>query len=349
MKMRGITLFCIVLAIVYFLVFARGTGRELVVAPKSFTALEPVDFSPAQSGNFFLPIQTSRGAGFINEEYKLVSYYASDRIALDRRWVAIYRGNGLELLTPTGRTISRFEGSLYPIARDGNLYLYADDSGTLSKIDPANGARIWERNYISQLTSIDARTDRTLVGLLDGRVELIDDLGKLLFSYRPGGSRIEAIYGAVISSDASKIALISGLEPQRFLILEERRNSFRPIHHHNTNLDYRRPISMEFIRNDRQVLYAGIERIEIFDIASNKLSEGGIPANVLSWIDSLAPETLTLLEAYGEGARIKMLTQNNMPIFDFALPSGSVDIIKDRNFVIIVGQYDISVLEFSLQ
>jgi len=349
MRARSVTLLCIVLALVYFFAFARGTGRELVVAPKTLTALEPVNSPSIRGGGLFLPIQGSFGAGFIDEEHELASYYVSDRIALDREWVAIYRGNGLELLNPTGRVISRFAGSPLPIARNGNLYLYADDSGALSKIDPANGARIWERAYISQLTSIDAQADRTLVGFLDGRIELIDGLGEVLLSYKPGGSRTEVIYGAIISRDASKIALISGLKPQRFLILEERGDSFRPIHHHNTNSDYRRPIAMEFIRDDRQVLYEGGEKIEIFDIRRSRLKKRGIPGNALRWIDNLAPKTLTLLEADGGDARIRMLTQDNLPLFDFALPPGSVDIVKDRNFVIIVGQYDIFVLEFSLQ
>jgi len=349
MKARSVTLLCVVLAVIYFFAFARGTGRELVVAPKSLITLESMNSPSAQNESVFLPIQGSFGAGFVDEEHELVSYYVSDRIALDREWVAIHRGDILELLKPTGQIISRFAGSPLPIARDGNLYLYADDSGTLSKIDPANGARIWERNYISQLTSIDARIDRTLVGFLDGRIELIDNLGKVLLSYRPGGSGTEVIYGAVISNGASKIALISGLRPQRFLILEERGSSFRPIHHHNTNSDYRRPIAMEFIRDDRQVLYEGGEGIEIFDVKKGRLNEREISGNVFRWIDNLMPKTLTILEEDEGGARIKMLAPDNLPLFDFALPSGTVDIVKDRNFMIIVGQYDILVLELSLQ
>ena len=349
MKARGITFLCIFLVVVHFFLFARGTGKELIIGPKSVTTLGKLDFTPAQSGGPFLAIQSGRRAGFIDEEHELVSYYVSDRIALDEKWIAVFRGDGLELLEPTGRLISRLPGSGYPIARDGNLYLYADDSGALSKIDTTDGARIWERNYVSRLTSIDARAGRTLVGLLNGRVELIDNFGKVLLKYEPGGSRIKAIYGAAISNDASKIALISGLESQRFLVLEERRSGFRPIHHHDTNSEYRRSISMGFIQDDSHVLYEGGEGIEVFDMNSTELGAKGIPGNILRWIDNLVPETLTLLEENEGGVRIKMLTQNLLPIFDFALPPETVDIIKDRNFVIIVSRYDISVLEFSLQ
>jgi len=348
MKARSIILLFILLFIVYFFVFARGTGRELVVIPKSVTMLRNLNLPPTRDLGPFLAIRNNRGAGFIDEEHELVSYYFGDRIVLDEEWIAIYRKNGLDLLKPTGRVVSRFAGSVYPIERDGNLYL-EDNLGILSKIDPTNGNRIWEKNYLSRFISIDARADKTLVGLSDGRVELIDKLGEVLFSYKPGGSRVEAIYGAIISNDESKIALISGLGPQRFLVLEERGNSFKPIHHHDTASDYRRPISMGFIRNDRQILYESDEGIEIFDLETKKLGENGISGTVLRWIDNLVPETLTLLEVLGEGARIRMLTESNLPIFDFALPSGSVDIVKDRNFLIIVGQYDISVLEFSLR
>ncbi|KGM43013.1 hypothetical protein JY97_10015 [Alkalispirochaeta odontotermitis] len=349
MKARSITLLYIFLAIVYFFVFARSAGKELIVSPKSVTTFKVLDFPPAQSKGPFLAIQSGRRAGFINEEHELVSYYASDRIALDEEWIVIHQQNGLDLLEPTGRVIFHFPESAYPIARDGNLYIYADDSGTLSKIDTTDGSRIWKKDYISQITSIDARVDRTLVGLLDGRIELIDNYGEVLFSYKPGGSRIEAIYGAILSNDASKIALISGLEPQRFMVLEERRNSFIPIHHHNANSDYRRPISMGFIRDDSQILYEGGEGIEIFDMNTNKLSKKGFSGSVIRWIVNLVPGTLTVLKKDEEGTSIRMLTQKNLPIFDFALPSDSVDIIKDGNFVIIVGQDNIAALEFSLQ
>jgi len=349
MRMWSITTLCIFLAIIHFLVFARNTGEELIVSPKSVIILNTLNPSFIQSKDSFLAIQSGSRVCFISEEHELVNCYIGERIAKDNKWVAVYRQNALELLEPTGQVVFRFSGSAYPIARDGNLYLYADDSGTLSKIDPANGALIWEKNYISQLTSINAKGERTLIGLLDGRIELIGSFGEILLSYKPGGSRIEAIYGTAISNDASRIALISGLEPQRFLILEERRGGFKPIHHHDTYSDHRRSISMGFIHDDSQVIYEGSKGIRIFDMNSNKLDEKDIPGRILRWIDNLRPGTLTLLEKNEKGTRIKMLTRNNLPIFDFSLPPESVDIIEDRNFIIITSQYDISVLEFLLE
>jgi hypothetical protein len=176
-----------------------------------------------------LALKSNDLAGFFDRERRLVSLYSSDRMAVDDRWIAVSEPDSVRILDPDGRLRSRIAVRAYPISRNGHLYLYDGSAGRLNRIDPSNGRVMWTKEYLASVTVLDGRQDRTLVGLLDGRIEVISEDGDVELEYRPGGSRVEAVYGGALSESGSSVALITGLDPQRFILMEEKKNGFRPI------------------------------------------------------------------------------------------------------------------------
>jgi len=349
MKQRGVFLIGLILITVYYFLFPRGSGKELIVSPDSLTILEATGSTVSSSSTTASVIRNGNNAGYLDSDHELLNFFKAERMAVDQHWIAVSGDNGLSLMEPDGRLISRIPDTGYPVTRNGQLFLYRNDSGTLSKINPQNGRRLWTKEFISPITVLDGIPGKTLVGLLDGRMELIDDTGKALLDYSPGGSRVEAVYGGALSGDGSKIALISGLDPQRFVLLEERKNGYRPVAHHDTGTDFRRLVSIDFIRNDRQVLYENNGYVNVVNLNDYGIHPLNLSGRLVNVIDNPVRDTLLLFGKDEGNDTMKILTRHDITLFESSLPSDTAEIVRDRDYALIVSGNSIAVLGFSIR
>ena len=155
----------------------------------------------------------------------------------------------------------------YPVFLDGRTYIIGSEQNSVSSLDNQGNVR-WTYTFPAPLTAIDAASGFVLAGTLDGAIELINDTGEQIFSFEPGGSRLAVIAGCAISSDGSKLAIISGIDEQRFLLIEKSGSNFRVMDHEYLFSGFRRPVQIQFIENDRKIVFERNGGLGIYDIAS---------------------------------------------------------------------------------
>jgi hypothetical protein len=143
--------------------------------------------------------------------------------------------------------------------------LISEEQTSLRAVD-GNGNIRWTYDFAAPITDIDAAASLVLVGFLDGTVELLDDTGRRVFFFEPGGSRLSVICGVRISRDASHLAIISGYDDQRFLLLEKSGNSYKVAYHEFLADGFRRAVHLAFIDNDRRVAFEWENGLGIYDI-----------------------------------------------------------------------------------
>ena len=160
----------------------------------------------------------------------------------------------------------------YPFLIDEHVFLIGKDQDSLSAVSNTGVAQ-WTYHVSSPITTLDCRADKILIGTLDGTIYLLSLRGENLFTFQPGGSRLSVIVGAVLSSDANRIALISGIERQRFIILEKATKTYKVQHHQFLDSDFRRPVVVKFLQNDRYVLFEGKTNLMVFDSHKKKTYE----------------------------------------------------------------------------
>ena len=158
----------------------------------------------------------------------------------------------------------------YPLFLDGRILLVSKDQTSLEEIS-GDGEVLWRHDFEAPLTCVDAASGYILTGTLDGMIDLLDGEGNALFpSYAPGASRIPVILGCVISSDGTKIAIVSGIDKQRFLFLEwYGNNDYRVTYHEFLKGEgFRREVQMAFIGNDTRVVFEQEAGLGIYDVKS---------------------------------------------------------------------------------
>jgi hypothetical protein len=74
--------------------------------------------------------------------------------------------------------------------------------------------------------------------------------------------------GCALSRDGSRIAVVSGIDKQRFLLLERSGESYRVLYHEFLGEGFRRPVHIAFIDQDSRVAFEREEGLGIYGISS---------------------------------------------------------------------------------
>ena len=170
----------------------------------------------------------------------------------------------------------------YPLFLDGRILLISKDQTSLEELN-SEGEVLWRHDFEAPLTCIDAASGYILTGTLDGMIDLLDGQGNPLFpSYAPGASRIPVILGCVISSNGTKIAIVSGIDKQRFLFLEwYGNNDYRVTYHEFLKGEgFRREVQMAFIENDTRVVFEQEAGLGIYDVKSRSTITLPLPGQI---------------------------------------------------------------------
>jgi hypothetical protein len=175
----------------------------------------------------------------------------------------------IQLMDSSGETALNIKGRGYPLYLDDRLFILGPEMNSLSSLDE-KGEILWTYDFAAPLTCIDAAAGYVLTGSLDGAVEILDSQGKQFYFFEPGGSRLAVILGCSLSKDGNRLGIISGIDDQRFLLLERYGDpgsgEFRVIYHEFLEDGFRRPVYISFIDNDSRLAFERQDGISLYDL-----------------------------------------------------------------------------------
>jgi hypothetical protein len=237
-----------------------GSAAEAAPGTSTVTVSETAALLPFRLGNRF---------GYIDHEGRfIINRVVADHLSISRDHWAEYEAApaDIEVRDSADNAVMTIAGSRgYPLFLDNRVFLISEDQTSLRAVDETGEIR-WSYDFAAPITDIDAAASLVLVGFLDGTVELLDDAGKRVFFFEPGGSRLSVICGVRISRDGSHLAIISGYDDQRFLLLEKSGASYKVAYHEFLADGFRRAVYLAFIDNDRRVVFEWEKGLGIYDI-----------------------------------------------------------------------------------
>jgi hypothetical protein len=271
-----------ILFVAYIFTAARPVPRETILVPRWLSSLEsgyPVAMQRADNPEMPGPEDPSLIAFRLGDRFGYAS--SSGRLPINRiktqnlflsapYWAEYGAApEEIEILKNSGERAFVIEnGRGYPLVLEGRPFLIGKDMDTLSALD-GEGKVLWSHDFAAPLTCIDGAAGYILTGSLDGVVEILDRNGKRFFFFEPGGSRISVILGCSFSRDGNRLGIISGIDDQRFLLLERygdsERGEFRVIYHEFLEDGFRRPVHIAFIDNDNRVAFECQGGLSIYD------------------------------------------------------------------------------------
>jgi hypothetical protein len=265
------------LFVLYIFLAAQPVQLETVLESQWLASIETDRESTGigKNGGILTSFVLNNRFGYIDESGDvLLSKAKQGYISLsDSRW-AEYEGipEEIEIISPFQEllfSLANPEG--YPLFLDDKNFIMGKDQNSVSNIDE-NGNIIWSYDFDAPITCLDAKANLVFAGLLNGTIVLLDNRGNHLFSFDALGSRVSIITACKISSDGMKLAVVSGLDEQRFLLFEQYADSYRVTYHEYTGEGFRRPVHLSFIDNDRRVSFEKEGGIGIYDMEARQSS-----------------------------------------------------------------------------
>jgi hypothetical protein len=223
------------------------------------------DLIPFQLGNYF---------GYVDKDGRFtINQIKKGYVSLSKQNWAEYTAIPERIIVrnPKNEQVISINTDMgYPLFLDNRIFLINREQNTVYGVS-AQGETKWSYAFASPLTCIDAASGFLLVGSLDGKIEVLDDNGICVFSFEPSGSRLSIIMGCAFSRDGSKIAAISGIDEQRFLLMEKLgdtlNNEYRVVYHEFLGQGLRRPIHISFVDGDNRVAFERQTGLGLYDIS----------------------------------------------------------------------------------
>jgi len=279
-KRRTKVIIVFVIFIVYFFIAARPVPRETILAQKWISSLNsmhiPAENEPIRLSEQLVPFTLGAHFGYVNlfGQFELNRIMA-DNVYLDRNMWAEYGAQPASIVVNnisenTQITVENAWG--YPVLLDNRVFILGSEQNSLSEIGN-DGNVLWTYEFGAPITCIDVAAGLVVTGSLDGAVEVFNSSGERIYYFEPDGSRYSVILGCAISRNGSRIAVISGIDQQRFLLLERLGSSggeYRVVHHEFLETGFRRPVHVLFVDEDRRIIFEREGGIGSFNIRSRR-------------------------------------------------------------------------------
>ena len=281
-KIRIVAAFLFI--IVYFIAAARSIPSETILAPgwlSSLNADSPLQVNGSEAGytghtpEQLLPFTLGNRFGYVDTSGQFaINNEKTGNIYLGENLWTEYNSepSKIEIKNITAETVVNIENpGGYPVLLDKRIFIFGGEQNALSEID-SGGNILWTYEFGAPLTCIDAAADLVLTGSIDGIIEILDSQGKRVYFFEPGGSRYGVILGCALSRNGSRLGIISGIEQQRFLLLERYGNSneYKVVYHEFLKDGFRRPVRISFIDDDQRLVFEQPGGIGCFNIKSRR-------------------------------------------------------------------------------
>jgi hypothetical protein len=314
-KRKTWLLILILLLGVYFFSAARPIPQETTLDFLWAQSLQSV-YAGENAGEPLIPYRLGDYYGYVDGEGR----FALSRILDEHSYVSlsperwsVYAAlpESLQIQSPRSQPLLTIDAPGYPLFLDQRIFLINSEQNGVSALDE-EGALRWNYRFSAPLISMDAEAGMFLSGSVDGVLELMDSQGKSAFpAFEPGGSRLAIILGCALSSDAARIGLVSGIDPQRFLLLEKAQDNYRVVYHQFLGEGFRRNVPVAFVDQDRRVVYEQSGGVGVYDIQARRSVFIPLEGELVS-IDESGAEGLVFIISSGPGSQ-KYLSAIRLP------------------------------------
>lgn len=328
----------------YFFLFPMKVGEELIISPHMKIEPDRAD-APLSTGDPEIALWSRKALAYLDKDFNPVRIIPSPgRAALSSHYYVTETEEGvLQLGSRRTDETLLLSTELTPLLFDDHIYLADLYSGYLREID-ISGRTKWEYHFSSLITTLDGKNGAILIGLLNGDLVMLDQNGRVKMSWTAGGSRVRAIYGAAMSPDGETIALVSGLDPQRFILLENKENGYRPVFHENLAQSFRKPVSIDFT-HPHKVVIEGVDQGLFYSRDQTELKPFPLPGEYVSARYLEEDGNLVFAFRRDRGGGISSFTEDGHLLFQLYFDEEPRDLQWDGSRLLITGSEKSYVLE----
>jgi hypothetical protein len=274
-KKKHLIFIAVIALFLYAFIAAAPVTEETVLSMNWINSLETAyeQRPPDSDSELMIPFELGAYFGYVSPSGRFsVKKFKKNYVSMSDYFWAEYEADALDIEVMGANDTNVFsikDGAGYPFFLDSKSFIMHSEQNSVSRLNIVPGGRAetgWTYDFVSTVTCVDAAAGFFLAGTLDGTIELIDDNGQRVYFSEPSGSRIAAIYGCALSEDGKKIAVVSGLDKQRFILFEQFAQTWRITFHEFLEDGLRRNAFVMFVDGDSKIVFEREDGLGIYDI-----------------------------------------------------------------------------------
>ena len=353
-QIKYLLIFSVIFLFLYIFLAAQPIPQETILVTRWLTSLES-GFPIVMSGSppderIIVPFHIGNRFGFAQDNGHFILNRVKREMNLSfssSKW-SEYEAmpSSINILDPQSTllmTINAPRG--YPFFLDEHIFILGNEQNSISRLDTM-GNISWTYDFSAPLTCIDAASGFILAGTLDGALELLSDTGGQIFSFEPGGSRLAVVLGCAVSKDGTRLAVISGIDDQRFLLLEKTEDSFRVVYHEFLGDGFRRAVHLNFIDNDNKVVYEREGGLSIYDIPSRTSVTLPLEGSILAIASGDDKYLVAITAQSGNHKRFIGIKLPDLVVFNAPFRSDNIYLGREKSRIFLGG--DRGLISFEL-
>jgi len=330
--MKRAILLAIIGSVLYIPLFSTRLGVELSFQP--VWSADPAGGPDPGESHTLYPYHSGSLFGFVGDDGRIAFHdRVIDSVAMSASGFINYSTVGISLLLQDSRGSVQnvLDTRGYPQFIGNRLYVISTNRTRLEEWS-LDGDRLWTHEFASLITAIDSAAGWTVVGQLDGRMQLFDAEGNIAHEQMFENSKTHIVYGVGISDAADTIAIVHGLGPQNLTLLRNGESGYAEVF----------SIELDEAFRENRLVYASTEYVHLEardSILSISISDGvtahaaRLPGRMidfgsaaeLDWFAATGDDTIHLSFTAHSGATFALS----------AAKSGGIKVIADGSSILV--------------
>ena len=153
----------------------------------------------------------------------------------------------------------------FPYFSENGKYVFLPGGMSFSALDD-NGAVLWSYEDVTPITSFYPYENGVIVGFVEGKIINFDKNGNVIFASTPGGSNYSVILGCAASSDGVTSACVSGIDKQRFVVMQTSNQQTKTIFHEYLEGNLREQTFVKFSKDNKKIFFNDKNGLGVFDV-----------------------------------------------------------------------------------
>jgi len=215
-----------------------------------------------------------------------------------------------------GNFLRSFRLTGYPMLdkRGQRLFLMNSESTGL-KVLNVESEESWTIEFPTLITSFCFSDDYILLGLLNGMIKVFNNSGELIGDYLENGSRIPIILGCAISPNGKDVIVLSGIDPQKLLLIRTRESATAETFTVPLTSDYRREVFLRFSESGKLVYFESDNGLGIFEVASKRITNIPFQGSLIGVAESPHNGFMSVLYKTDHGVEFRVCTTQGKVVY----------------------------------
>lgn len=345
----------IVIAILFFayiIVCFKPLSTELQLTPQWSLDITQQTETP-ETELKVLPFKLGQNAGYFTHEGKIAYFNNFDyKATISDRFMAPYSKNSKEfqVIDTKGNVAAIISEGGFPYISNDKIFVMLPGGSGFEYLD-LNGNIISRYLHTSPITAFNSGKNLTIAGYADGTLCTFDKDMNPQYTLTPGGSDIEVILGAGVSSKGNYFACVSGQNNQRFVLYKNENNHAKIVFHRFLKKSIVHQTLVYFSNDESTVYFNDAEGLGIVNLKDFSYSHISMQGTILNIQESPVAESIFVLSKKKELNRnmytLTILEEKIHKTSSFSFEADSAFILTDENSLFIGKDNKISKLTIS--